>query len=336
MGVPVESMATLSGHNKAVSCIAIEPKGHRMATGGLDYHVRLWDFHGMNKNMNSFRIIEPFTGNAIRNLSFNTTGTHLMVINGNKQITFLDKDGARNLLTVKGYMYVKDLNLTKGHTNTVHDGQFHPINHNEFVTASADGSIRLWDLEQKLEGIEKELAHKTLIRCKDARGAYVGISGVTYSRDGKWLFSGCLDGSLQIFNTKQNLHRPEFMVREAHELREDFSSIVSFEDSVRLATRSTDGTMKVWDIRKINKPIMHERGLPNRFPGNKLCFSPDQKYLLVGTSVGQGIEDKLSYLHFYNTTTLKKVKSLAIGESSISGMCWSPAINQIVVGLANG
>lgn len=57
MGVPVESMATLNGHNKAVSCIAIEPKGHRMATGGLDYHVRLWDFHGMNKNMNSFRII---------------------------------------------------------------------------------------------------------------------------------------------------------------------------------------------------------------------------------------------------------------------------------------
>jgi hypothetical protein len=30
-----------------------------------------------------------------------------MVINGGKQITFLDKDGARSLLTVKGYMYVK-------------------------------------------------------------------------------------------------------------------------------------------------------------------------------------------------------------------------------------
>lgn len=52
-----------------------------------------------------------------------------------------------------------------------------------------------------------------MIRCKDARGAYVGISGVTFSRDGKWLFSGCLDGSLQIFSTKQNLHRPEYMVR---------------------------------------------------------------------------------------------------------------------------
>lgn len=82
----------------------------------------------------------------MRTVSFNRTGTHLMVINGNKQITFLDKDGARNLLTVKGYMSVKDLNLTKGHTSTVHDGQFHPLNPNEFVSASADGSIRLWDL----------------------------------------------------------------------------------------------------------------------------------------------------------------------------------------------
>jgi WD40 repeat protein len=57
MGIPVEHFALLKGHTKTVSCVAVDPKGIRMATGGLDYHVRLWDFHGMNKNMNSFRII---------------------------------------------------------------------------------------------------------------------------------------------------------------------------------------------------------------------------------------------------------------------------------------
>ena len=107
MGIPVEGFASLSGHSKAVSCVAIDPKGIRMASGGLDYHVRLWDFHGMNRNMNSFRIVEPFSGNPIRVINFNNANTHLMVINGGKQITFLDKDGARTLLTVKGYMYVK-------------------------------------------------------------------------------------------------------------------------------------------------------------------------------------------------------------------------------------
>jgi WD40 repeat protein len=73
-----------------------------------------------------------------------------MILNGGKQITMLDRDGAKNLLTVKGYMYVKDLHQTKGHTNTIYDGHFHPINANEFVSASGDGSIRLWDLDQKL------------------------------------------------------------------------------------------------------------------------------------------------------------------------------------------
>lgn len=130
MGIPVESFASLKGHTKTVSCVAVDPKGIRMATGGLDYHVRLWDFHGMNRNMNSFRIVEPFSGNLIRSICFNPAGTHLMVINGGKQITFLDKDGARSLLTVKGYMYVKELHQTKGHTNTVYDGKFHPLNSN--------------------------------------------------------------------------------------------------------------------------------------------------------------------------------------------------------------
>jgi WD repeat-containing protein 70 len=170
-----------------------------MATGGLDYHVRLWDFHGMNRNMNSFRIVEPFTGNAIRNLSFNTSGSHLMIVNGNKQITFLDRDGARNLLTVKGYM---------GHTNTINDGQFHPLNNNDFATASADGSIRLWDIEQKLEGIEKELGSKALIRAKEEKGNYIGIQSLCYSQDGNKLLTGCADGSLQIFSVKHNHHRP--------------------------------------------------------------------------------------------------------------------------------
>lgn len=58
-----------------------------------------------------------------------------------------------------------------------------------------------------------------MIRCKDARGGFVGATGVCYSKDGKMLFSGCLDGSLQIFSTKNNLHRPELLVRDAHVTR---------------------------------------------------------------------------------------------------------------------
>jgi WD40 repeat protein len=71
------------------------------------------------------------------------------------------------------------------------------------------------------------------------------------------IIGGCLDGSLQIFSAKQNYHRPEILLRHAHDPSEDYSSIVSFNDNVRIATRHTDGTLKVWDIRKLVRPILH-------------------------------------------------------------------------------
>jgi WD repeat-containing protein 70 len=126
------------------------------------------------------------------------------------------------------------------------------------------------------------------------------------------------------------------LIRNAHEAKDDFTSIVSFDDNFRLATRNTDNTMKVWDLRKFTKPIHHHRDLPNRFSGNKMCFSPNGQYLLVGTSVGKGIEAKNGYVHFYDTTSLEKVKSLDVGTVSVFGLTWSPVINQIVVGTSSG
>lgn len=35
------------------------------------------------------------------------------------------------------------------------------------------------------------------------------------------------------------------------------------------------------------KPILHYSNLPNYFPGSKMAFSPTQKLLLVGTSIGK-------------------------------------------------
>jgi hypothetical protein len=64
------------------------------------------------------------------------------------------------------------------------------------------------------------MGHKTLLKCKDAKGLMSQVTGVNYTSDGKMVFGGCLDGSLQGFSTKNNLHRPEMIVRDAHKPRE--------------------------------------------------------------------------------------------------------------------
>lgn len=48
-----------------------------------------------------------------------------------------------------------------------------------------------------------------------------------------------------------------------------------------------DHTMKIWDLRMFDRPILHFSNLPNYFPGSKVAMSPNGKYILTGTSIGQ-------------------------------------------------
>ncbi len=51
-----------------------------MATGSWDNDIRLWDFYGMDKSMNSFRILTPIEGHVINNISHNATDQEILVI----------------------------------------------------------------------------------------------------------------------------------------------------------------------------------------------------------------------------------------------------------------
>lgn len=58
--LPISHEATLVHGTKTVTTVTIDPNGNRLATGGYDYEVKLWDFAGMDASMRSFRTFEPF------------------------------------------------------------------------------------------------------------------------------------------------------------------------------------------------------------------------------------------------------------------------------------
>jgi WD repeat-containing protein 70 len=63
--IPISHESLLSGHSKGIVALDIDPSGNRMATGGLDEQVRLWDFQGMNRSMQSFKYFTPHEGHPI-------------------------------------------------------------------------------------------------------------------------------------------------------------------------------------------------------------------------------------------------------------------------------
>lgn len=57
---------------KGVTALAVDPSGARVATGGFDYQVNLYDFGGMDSRFRPFRSLEPCGSHQVRELPSGT------------------------------------------------------------------------------------------------------------------------------------------------------------------------------------------------------------------------------------------------------------------------
>jgi len=107
--IPIESQVSLNHGIKAVSALCIDPPGVRLASGSVDYDVRLWDFAGMDQTLQSFRTLTPCGNHPIKFLKYSPTGDRLLVISGMSQAKVLDRDGHELWECVKGDQYISDM-----------------------------------------------------------------------------------------------------------------------------------------------------------------------------------------------------------------------------------
>lgn len=64
------------------------------------------------------------------------------------------------------------------------------------MTSSLDYSIRLWDIESKLVGVDSQLMSMDVIKTKDSKGKNTVPNSITFSPSGNLIAAGCNDGSL--------------------------------------------------------------------------------------------------------------------------------------------
>jgi len=140
------------------------------------------------------------------------------VASGNAQLKLLDRQGKQWAETVRGKLilcsvcysyshvasfsgdqYLVDLANTKGHTASVNACCWHPLEKNEFLTCSDDGSLRIWTTRD-FKVITKCInTQRKVIKTKNAGGKRAIPTTCCYSRDGKLIAAGCNDGSIQIW-----------------------------------------------------------------------------------------------------------------------------------------
>ena len=331
--IPCSHEVLIKGHKKGITALTLDPKGFRMLTGSNDYNVRMWDFQGMNRTMNSFRILEPYEGQPISALSYNPEGSEYLVCSVGAQAKLYDRDGRDILETVKGDMYLSDLSHTRGHTAQIRDGQWNPVNKNIFATCSSDSSARIWDTNMKKIGIEQQLPHKTIIKCRTQGGKKAACTACCFDPSGNYLAVSCEDGSLQVYSAKAHYSRAEASTQNAHTAQATATSMCFFKDGTRLLTRAGDNTMKIWDIRNFKKPLNAWYNLENNDQHTQVSLSPDEQYILTGTSIVKNDDHGLVLM--YDSKTFDKVGQLTVSQASVTRVVWHAVLNQIFVGSAD-
>lgn len=174
-----------------------------------------------------------------------------------------DKNGNLLVRFIKGDPYVLDNSKTPGHTNTVTATCWHPKQDSFALSASLDGTCRIWDLDGKRSF--NELQSHQVIRAKNKKGLKVGITSASYSTSGNQIVLGCNDGGLLLYDNRNKFNFSlHFIFRFSRAISTNFTvhtdaiTHIQFHPSGQLfTTRGKDDLVCLWDVRNLNvRPLL--------------------------------------------------------------------------------
>lgn len=311
---------------KAITALASDSSGARIVSGSIDYELSFWDFAGMDKSMKSFRKIQPCENHPIRSLQYSLTGEYILLVSGSSQAKVIDRDGYEKLECVKGDQYITDMTKTKGHIGGLTGGTWHPTKREEFLTSSLDSTLRLW--------ISKSKEQIQVIKTRAQGGLKTAPTCCTFNRDGTLIAAGCIDGSIQMWDTRKMFVGTTHLIRDAHQKGSEISSISFSYLGSTFVTRCCDETMKLWDMRHLKTSLHSFDGLFSRYDTTDAIFSPDDSMVVTGESMEKSKD--AANLYFYDTKTFECVNKIPVTNSHVIKALWHPKLNQIFVGCGNG
>lgn len=337
---PTSHELVLKTHDRAVTTTTLDPSGSRLITGSNDCTLKFHDFASMTPTtLRSFKSVDPnyskTSANSethpINHVEFNPhAGGTFLCISAHPQAKLMNRDGDVIGEFVKGDMYLRDMNNTKGHISEITTGTWSPVDKNICVTAGTDSTLRIWDVN--VRRCQKEvIVHKSKASGSAGRTRMTAVVWGSPAQGGNnLLVSAALDGSLVMWSGNGPYARPTAEIRDAHTPDTWTGGIDISPDGRMVVTRGGDNLIKLWDTRKFKTPIVtvDHPSTSDVYSVTNIKYSPNGSKIMTGSASG--------HLHILNSGNLKPelVTPVTAGSPLIT-VQWHPKLNQIVTGSAN-
>ncbi len=275
-------LRTLTGHENAVSSVAVSPQGRRLVSAADDGTIKLWDMD-TGEALSTLRV----SSKGVFSVAFSPNGRRFASAGSDRMVTVWDAGTGDVLRTISG------------HTAAVHSVKFSPDSE-RLASASADRTIKIWEaetgaLQLTLSGHTNLVACVTFradgkrlastgedgsIRQWDAdtgaeimsiKGHDIAVSYVAYSPDGSVLASAGHDGKIKLWNAETGDPQRTLLGHVDHVLCVEFSP-----DGREIASAGNDRTIRLWDAAagtELRKLVGHAGYV------SAISFAPDSRRL---------------------------------------------------------
>jgi WD40 repeat protein len=251
---------------------------------------------------------------------------------------------ARGLDPAEGTRRHVELFPQQGHTFAVSSVAYSPDGR-FIVSGSADGSVKIWDLEAGRElwtMPEHEAAVKSVAYSPDGRRVVSGaadysirlwdaetgegirnitghsnvVNSVAYSPDGRFVVSGSTDRTVKIWDAESGRN---LRTLRGHSLW--VNAVCYSPDGRVIASASRDGTVMLWDAGT-GEPLRAFSGHAGEVVA--LCFSPDGRFVASGSAD--------SVIIVWDPGSGREAQTL-LGHAGVArALCFSPDGRHIVSG----
>ena len=168
VNLPSRQKHKIFAHQNETTCVVYDPLGKRLATGGGDHLIKIWD---PNSGKNT-AILKGFQ-KAVSSISFNLEGS--VIAGGSVQKTI-------KLFSLKTQ---RELHTFTGHKDTVNAIKM-MLRSPKIISGSADLSIKIWDCEKNL--------------CSKTNMCYSSCFSMDTTNEDNLVVSGHLDGTLRLWS----------------------------------------------------------------------------------------------------------------------------------------